>query len=865
MGKEHLATGNRQSPVGAVLLFTTVSIVILCGGYFFFRYNEHHLRRSREKELNAIVCLKSERLQEWRQELLANGRMVVDSPSLQDNLSQWMHTQDSGIAGRALSRLRSFQRNCGFQDVLFVDVDGKVCLSLLDSPTPLGKTSLECLRSALIKGEPVLTELYQITEEASPQLDVIAPLFATTTESKTVLGAIILRVDPGRYLYPLLKAWPSLSETAETLLVRKEGDRVIFLNEPRHQKDNAFRLGIPLEKIDDPAVQAIASRRGPVEGTDYRGVKVLAVIEPVGDSSWFLIAKMDAKEAFSVWWTHNRAVLGIALILLAGILGSAAFYWQHQRSQQYLALYHSERERLALVKHFEYLIKYANDIILLAGDDARIIEANDRAVSAYGYSREELREMSLSSLIAPDEHDNHLMNIQESQEEGFAFYETVHKRKDGSLFDVEVSTRFIEIDGVPFLQKIIRDITDRKRAQEELEHSERKFRLLFQNLTAGFALTKILVDEEGIPVDCLFVEVNPAFELMTGRKVDDITGQRFSELFPGADPHWVECFGKAGLTGIPQRMEQHSAILNRDFDVLAYSPQLGFCAAVFNDITERKLAEQTRENLLKSLEEKTEEMESLLYVSSHDLRTPLVNIQGFSQRLDKATNELAGMIDQGQNLADLQTMARSLLHERIPAALRYIVASANKMDSLINGLLRISRLGRVQINMVKIDMDNLVANVLASQKHQLQQAEASTPVGSLPTCWGDPTQINQIFSNLVDNALKYGSGHKPLTVRIHGEVQDDMAVYCVEDTGPGIKPEHQDKVWGLFSRLDPGGQVAGEGLGLTVVKRIVQRHRGRVWLESEPNQGSKFFVALPRKAIPVDSVPRDSSKGMGES
>lgn len=323
-------------------------------------------------------------------------------------------------------------------------------------------------------------------------------------------------------------------------------------------------------------------------------------------------------------------------------------------------------------------------------------------------------------------------------------------------------------------------------------------------------------------------------------------------MLPVTEAYWVDYYGKTALTGQPQRLEEYSEALGRYFDVLAYCTQPGYFAVVFTDITERKLAEQAREDLLKNLQEKTEEMESLLYVSSHDLRTPLVNIQGFSQRLEKATRELIGLFEREKDGVALRAASWPILRERMPSALGYIVASANKMDSLINGLLRISRLGRVQLKAVSIDMNNLLESVLASQEHQVRRAGANIVVDSLPACWGDPSQINQVFSNLIDNALKYGSGTKMLRVLIHGEIQGDMVIYCVEDTGPGIKLEHQDKVWGLFSRLDPGGGVEGEGLGLTVVKRIVQRHRGRVWLESEQDKGSRFYVALPWKTAPKE-------------
>jgi len=167
------------------------------------------------------------------------------------------------------------------------------------------------------------------------------------------------------------------------------------------------------------------------------------------------------------------------------------------------------------------------------------------------------------------------------------------------------------------------------------------------------------------------------------------------------------------------------------------------------------------------------------------------------------------------------------------------------MDAIINGLLRVSRLGRVALNLERIDMNALVRDVLAVQAFQIQSAGAQVQVDDLPACHGDASLVNQVFSNLLDNALKYRDLARPLEIHFSGRVERGQAVYCVADTGVGIAAEHQGKIWEMFHRLSPDGAVAGEGLGLNVVRRILDRHHGQVWVESEPGQGSRFHVSLP--------------------
>ena len=246
------------------------------------------------------------------------------------------------------------------------------------------------------------------------------------------------------------------------------------------------------------------------------------------------------------------------------------------------------------------------------------------------------------------------------------------------------------------------------------------------------------------------------------------------------------------------------------------------------------------------LARKNEEMESMIYTASHDLRSPLVNIQGFSQRLEKATAEINARLLQEDVPPVVRGGLSRLLDERIPAALGFIKSSSLKMDSLINGLLRVSRAGRVPLNIQPLDMNAMLREIIGNLTIQTQKAHARIDADAdLPCCLGDEAQINQVFTNLIDNAIKYRDPARPLEIRISGHREGLRARYAVSDTGVGIAAELQPKVWQLFHRLDPNGPVAGEGLGLTLVRRLLERQQGSISLTSAPGQGSCFTVELP--------------------
>jgi signal transduction histidine kinase len=160
-------------------------------------------------------------------------------------------------------------------------------------------------------------------------------------------------------------------------------------------------------------------------------------------------------------------------------------------------------------------------------------------------------------------------------------------------------------------------------------------------------------------------------------------------------------------------------------------------------------------------------------------------------------------------------------------------------------MLQLSRLGQVAMRCERLDMNRLLQQVVATLTIQAEAAGAQIEIGSLPECVADASMVNQIFTNLLDNALKYRHPTRAPRIEVSGRVEEEQAVYCVADNGLGIAPEEVASIWELFRRLNPSGPV-GEGVGLSLVRRIVERHRGRIWVESTPGLGAQFLVALPR-------------------
>jgi PAS domain S-box-containing protein len=263
--------------------------------------------------------------------------------------------------------------------------------------------------------------------------------------------------------------------------------------------------------------------------------------------------------------------------------------------------------------------------------------------------------------------------------------------------------------------------------------------------------------------------------------------------------------------------------------------------AIRTDITQRKADERQLQDLASDLAEKNKELETIVYTVSHDLRSPLVNVQGFAKQLTRACDVIRRAAEGGDVPADT---LRPLVEQSIPQALRFINAGVQKMEMLLAGLLKYSRLGRVVLTVVRVDMDELIAGVVAAARFQIDEAKAEVHVDPLPPCLADVAQLSQVFANLVDNALKYRDPARPLRLRITGRVENGRATYAVADNGVGIPREHQPKVFEIFHRLNPD-VGSGEGLGLTIAQRVLERQRGQIGVESAEGVGSTFFVSLP--------------------
>ncbi len=527
-GQSPSATRSSSHPAKRVytlltLIFLSVSIAIGIAGYLFSQKQKERLKEEKWEELSAIADLKVTHIVNWRRQRLGDAAVISDSPFIGLYVGKLFDRPgDAGVRQLILKWMETRRKNYGYRDILLMDKKGVVRLAVSEKKGAVGPSgkalALEALRSKAV----IFSDFHRSEDVREIHLDLLVPIFLRERGKEAPLAVVLLRVDPDQFLYPLVQSWPTPSRTAETLLVRKEGEDVLFLTELRHRKGSALDLRLPISEKQLPAAMAARGQEGIVEGLDYRGVPVLAAMRRIPDTPWHIVSKVDQEEIYASIRSQSRNIAILAGVLIFGTAVSLFFLWRRQRSESEKTGYLAEVERLTLTQRLDHLSRHANDIFLLMDTDLNIVEANDRAMESYGYSRDELLRMGLKDLRSPEAKS--FLPVQEWKvEEGSGFvYEAVHQRKDGSTFTAEASSRVFEVDGKTFYQEIIRDITERKKVEELFRISEKKFSKVFYANPSWVALATF---SEG-----RFIEVNERFLEMTGFRREEVIGRTSAEL-----------------------------------------------------------------------------------------------------------------------------------------------------------------------------------------------------------------------------------------------------------------------------------------------------------------------------------------------
>ncbi|MCL5030266.1 MAG: PAS domain S-box protein [Bacteroidetes bacterium] len=493
-------------------------------------------------------------------------------------------------------------------------------------------------------------------------------------------------------------------------------------------------------------------------------------------------------------------------------------------------------EKKRTEENFKLVIESSPNAIVLTNQQGIITLVNRKTETLFGYSRNELIGQKLNILLPERFKNTHIKHennfFKDPKPRKISERKELYGlHKNGSEIPVEIGLNPIKNEeGISVLASII-DITERKLAQEELIKAEKRYRTTLDHMMEGFQI---------ISNDCRYLYINNTAAEQGRKAKEDLISHRMIDVYPGIEK--TEMFSelcKCMKNKIPFTMENEFIYPNgeKNWFLLNMEPVPEGVLILSKDITHEKKSEEElklyREHLEELVKHRTaqlddanKELESFSYSVSHDLRAPLRHITGFVQLLQ-------------QNIS-------SSLDDKNKKYFSYITESTKKMGLLIDDLLSFSRMARTEMNENKVNLNNIIHEAIHDLNDELQERKIVWKIDEMPVVYGDASMLKQAYVNLISNAVKYTKKKDEAIIEISVKPDKHEYIFSVKDNGAGFDMKYADKLFGVFQRLHSESEFEGTGIGLANVKRIINRHDGKVWAEGEVNKGAAFYFTLKK-------------------
>ena len=485
-------TGRRiSSRLAAVTLLAAITIA--GGGWLFSHHLQDRLLERSGEQLAAIAALKTQEIEAWRGERLADGQVLAEDTLFLETLLQWQATHRDDVRQQIVDRMRALAVNYHYQDIILLAPDGRTLLTLSGRPGDGNDLALLAEARYAVLTRATLTDFHPDSNNGWQHLDVVVPLRYGQDGHGQLIGTLVMQIEPRIRLFPLLQSWPRPSSSAESYLVRKDGDTALVLSELRNREEGAPPIRIPASTSTSPVIQALfGERAGTLEGSDPNGQEVIARVSAIPGTPWHIVTEMARDEALADWHGATRLIGGLVLGTLVAVAAIAGFLYQRRGLGRYRTLLARESALRAEQERFRTAFN-ASPLAasIIRADNGHLADVNDNYRRDFGWPRIEAVGRTLNDIgLWPDAsaHQEWLATLRAKG--ALLNHEATWQDRDGRRRQVEISASLIDLGGTPHIIAFVSDITDRRRENSELAAYRRRLENMVTERTSELAVAK---------------------------------------------------------------------------------------------------------------------------------------------------------------------------------------------------------------------------------------------------------------------------------------------------------------------------------------------------------------------------------------
>ncbi|TAL49457.1 MAG: HAMP domain-containing protein [Methylovulum sp.] len=788
-----------------LVLFLVVAVLPLAlFGYLNLREGEATLRAEALGRMSGLADKKAIQVRSYVAERVQDMRFLARSPRVMTAIG--ILSEEYADGRRVKSRYtkedtltrqyfdRYVEETGVFHDALLITPLGEIVYSqkheadfatnLMDGPYRDSQLAW-AFRAARMTLEPVISDYEHYPPSQAPALFIAVPIIV----DGRFKGVFAVQLGNDLF-YRVATDATSLGLSGEAAFAQRDGDNVLYTTPLKYRTDAAMKLRLNLQQIRATSMfGALSGESGEGVKPDYRGIPVVAAWRYLPELGWGMVVKIDADEVFAPIVKQRILLLEtlLALMLFAALV---AYYFGRK-----------------IIAPLDEIARTADEVAK-GNLDKRVDES------------------------APGELGLFARAFNGMAEKLQALYGTLEKR-------IEERTRELNISN----EQLQEEIAERRQAEAALRENEELLNAIMRILPVGLwfidAAGKIVFSNDAAQ------RIWAGVRYVGIEQLDAYKGWRLDSGKPMGPHDWTGARAiEKGETCIEEEIEiecfdgAHKIILDSAVPLCMSDGSIRGAVTINHDITERKQAEAAVRRLNAELEQRVmqrtaqleaanKELEEFSYSMSHDMRTPLRALDGFSKIL---------LEEHGANLDDEGKRLLKVLRD-----------NARRMGRLIDDILHFLSMGRRSMEFGPVDIANITTEVFTQLQNAAPARRMHLKIGALPSAWGDRDMIHQLMLNLLSNAVKFSPIDGDALIEVGGATEEAGNCYSVKDHGIGFDMCYAGKLFRVFERVHPTGQYEGSGIGLAIVKRIVERHGGRVWAESKVNEGTTIYFILPIK------------------